>query len=94
MNLTIRNIPDEIMEKIRTLSKIAKRSINNEILILLESGVQEKINNLIKQEIHLTKETQINIWSQLAGKWEDDRSAAEIIEEIYSTRTMGREVEL
>jgi hypothetical protein len=94
MNLTIRNIPEEVMEKIRTLSKIAKRSINNEVLILLESSVQEKINNLKKQEMHISKETQISIWGKLAEKWDDDRSTAEIIEDIYSSRTLGREFEL
>ncbi|NIV99773.1 Arc family DNA-binding protein, partial [Candidatus Saccharibacteria bacterium] len=41
MDLTIRNIPDEVMEKIRTLSKLGRRSINNEILLLLEQSVQE-----------------------------------------------------
>ncbi len=43
MNLTIRNIPDEIIEKIRTLSQIEKRSLNNEILRIIENGVQTEI---------------------------------------------------
>ena len=39
------------------------------------------------------KEIQIKIWKKLAVKWVDDRSTAEIIEEIYHTRTMGRDIE-
>jgi hypothetical protein len=31
MNLTIRNIPDDVLNKIRTLSQIEKKSLKNEI---------------------------------------------------------------
>ncbi len=92
MNLTIRNIPDEIIEKIRTLSKIGKRSMNNEILIILEQGVQEQIAQTVNREEHITKETQIKIWEKLANEWEDHRSTQEIIEDIYNNRTIGRDI--
>mgnify|MGYP001610817830 CR=1 FL=1 len=39
MNITLRNIPESIIEKIRTLCVLEKRSLNNEILILLEKAV-------------------------------------------------------
>lgn len=94
MNITIRNIPEDVIEKIRTLSKIGRRSLNNEILMILEKAVQHEIDVLMKQERHLSKETQLSIWKKLANEWEDDRTTAEIIEEIYSTRTLGREIEL
>lgn len=94
MNLTIRNISSEVMEKIRTLSKLAKRSVNNEILLILEKGVQEKIESMTVHDRILTKETQINIWKKLANNWEDDRSTSEIIEDIYKNRTLGRSIEL
>ena len=42
MNLTIRNIPDDVINKIRTLSQIEKRSLNNEILFVLERGIQKE----------------------------------------------------
>lgn len=94
MNITIRNIPEDVIEKIRTLSKIGRRSLNNEILIILEKAVQYEIDVLIKQERFLSKEIQLSIWKKLANEWEDDRSTEEIIEEIYNTRTLGREIEL
>lgn len=94
MNITIRNIPEDVIEKIRTLSKIGRRSLNNEILIILEKAVQYEIDVLMKQERFLSKETQLSIWKKLANEWEDDRSTEEIIEEIYNTRTLGREIEL
>lgn len=94
MNLTIRNIPDEVMNKIRTLSQVERRSLNSEILMVLEKGLNDKIGNLFNIKENMTKELQINIWKGLAGKWEDDRSTSEIIADIYSHRTAGREIEL
>ena len=92
INLTVRNIPDEIIKKIKTLSQIDKRSLNNEILIILEKGLCNEIKN--RNKIKISKETQINMWEKLSGLWEDKRSTKEIVEDIYSNRSPGREVNL
>lgn len=94
MNLTIRNIPDEVMNKIRTLSQVERRSLNSEILMVLEKGLNYKLENLFNIKENMTRELQVNIWKGLAGKWEDDRSTNEIIDDIYSHRTAGREIKL
>lgn len=94
MNLTIRNIPDEVINKIRTLSQVERRSLNSEILVVLEHGLNEKLGYLFNIKSNMTKELQVNIWRGLATKWEDDRSSQEIINDIYEHRTMGRNVEL
>ena len=94
MNLTIRNIPDEVINKIRTLSQVERRSLNSEILIVLEHGLNEKLGHLFNIKSNMTKELQVNIWRGLAEKWEDDRSSQEIINDIYENRTMGRDIEL
>ena len=93
-SITIRNIPDSIMEKIRTLSTIEKRSINNELLLLIEAGLNEESERKTKNKNIIPKESQIRIWEKLMGKWEDDRSAKEIIEDIYAHRTAGRNIDL
>ena len=94
MNITVRNIPDEIIRKIRTLSQMSKRSLNNEILLLLERSVQEEIIYHSEQKKNISKETQINLWKKLTNQWDDNRSTKEIIEDIYNNRTLGREIEL
>lgn len=38
-SITVRNIPDEILDAVRILSAKERRSLNNEILILLEKGL-------------------------------------------------------
>lgn len=94
MNITVRNIPEKIVRKIRALSQMGKRSLNNEILLLLERGVQEEVNHLAKTKKNISKERQLNIWKKLANEWDDERSTQEIINDIYENRTLGREVNL
>jgi plasmid stability protein len=93
-SITIRNIPDEVLERIRALSSIERRSLNNEILVILERGTYSEYEEKLVKRKYLSKSTQMEIWKQLAGTWSDSRSAKEIIEDIYSHRTAGREVEL
>jgi plasmid stability protein len=92
MNITVRNIPEEVIRKIRALSQTGKRSLNNEILLLLERAVQEEVQH--SNKINISKEAQLNIWKKLANEWDDERSTQEIIDDIYDNRTLGREVDL
>ena len=94
MNITIRNIPEDVITKIKTISEMEKRSLNSEILMVLEKGMQEEIKNRFKIKNHISKSSQINIWKKLANNWQDDRTTEEITKDIYSNRTLGREFEL
>ena len=47
-----------------TLSQMGKRSLNNEILLLLERSVQEETNYHTEQKKNISKETQINMWKK------------------------------
>ena len=94
MNITIRNISDEVIEKIRTLSQMEKRSLNNELLIVLERGIEQEAHQSFDVKKTISKEVQIKIWEKLAEAWQDDRSTQEIVDDIYEARTVGREVVL
>ncbi len=87
-NLTIRNIPANVMKKIKILSEIDKRSMNSEILFILEMGLNKESINRSNQK--LSPETRIKLWNNLSGKWKDKRKTEEIIKEIYSDRSEGR----
>jgi plasmid stability protein len=93
-SITIRNIPDSILSRIRTLSEVEKRSINSELLILIEKGLNKEIESKETGTIMLSKESQIKMWESMSGTWDDNRSTKEIIEDIYSHRTKGRAVDL
>lgn len=94
MNITVRNIPDEVIEKIRTLSKMEKRSLNSEILLVLEKGTQEELHQRFDIKKNISKSAQIDIWKKLSNQWQDERSTDDIIKDIYENRTLGREVKL
>jgi plasmid stability protein len=93
-SITVRNIPDDVLERIRSLSSIDRRSLNNEILVLLERGAFSEFEEKLLKRKYLSKSTQMEMWKRLVGTWEDSRSTQEIIDDIYSSRTAGREVEL
>ena len=92
--MPIRNIPEEIVEKLKTLSLLEKRSINSEILIILEKGIQEEIESHTEKSYSISKETQLKIWQKLAGLWQDERTTKEIIDDIIKNRSHGRDIEL
>jgi hypothetical protein len=93
-NITIRNIPDDLFEKIRRLSSVEKRSINSELLLIIERGTSVEMAEIMAKANHIPKSIQINLWRSLSKGWKDSRSTEKIIDEIYSARTTGREFEL
>lgn len=93
-NITVRNIPDTIFEKIRMLSEIDRRSLNNELLIVIESGIRILEDARESREFRVTSETQSALWEEIAGKWKDTRSKESLIKEIYESRTFGRDFSL
>jgi plasmid stability protein len=93
-SITVRNIPVELLKRIKELSSLERRSVNNEILTILERGTYSEYEEKLQGRKFLSKETQVEIWKRLAGTWDDERTAKEIIEDIYSRRTAGRDVKL
>ena len=93
-SITVRNIPQEILDRLKTLSSIERRSLNNEILIVLERGTHTEYEEKVHRRKYLSRSTQKELWGSLLGSWEDSRSTEEIIKDIYSHRTSGRAVKL
>jgi hypothetical protein len=89
MNLTIRNLPEDLVNKLRLRAKKFRRSLNSEILHRLELSMKQ-LSTSTPESI---KEQRANI-AQILGTWEDDRPTSEIIEDIYESRTLGRKIDL
>lgn len=94
MNITVGNIPDEMINNIRTLSQIERRSLNNGILMILEQGPKERLTSPVHTRPNIAKELQAAIWQGLMDRWDDKRSTGEIIADIYKSGTTGRPVAL
>ena len=86
-NITVRNVPDELLNKLRVLSVLEKRSLNSEILMILEKGLARESKSASHHNNFLSKETQIKLWENLCGQWKDSRSTAEIISDIIDSRS-------
>jgi len=56
MNLTIRNIPDEVVNEVRTLSRIERRSLNSQMLVVLENGLIAKSRYAGREKPSVSKE--------------------------------------
>jgi plasmid stability protein len=86
-NLTIRNVPEDLLKNLRKLSQKERRSLNSEVLVLLEKNVTQEV--LEKYSNTISVQAQTELWSKLAGEWEDSRPAEEIIGDILARRTLG-----
>jgi len=91
-SLTVRNIPEQLMDNLRILSERERRSLNNEVLVVLEEGFNSKAERL--EAAPLGSGLQADLWLDLCGLWQDERTTDEIIEYIHASRTLGREVTL
>lgn len=94
-SLTVRDIPTELLDRIKILSSRERRSLNKQFLVVMEDGLRTHAAALERnREVGPTPSLQVAMWRDIAGKWEDDRPTDEIIADIRRHRTVGREVEL
>ena len=93
-NLTVRNIPDSVFQRLKLLSEIDRRSLNNELVVAIETGVKEMEKQVSRGDHKISPEVQLALWKELAGKWKDNRSSEEMIRDIYADRTLGRDISL
>jgi plasmid stability protein len=92
-SLTIKDIPEPLMGRLRSRAARDRRSLNREAIFLLEQALAGGVGPTaaLQQET----EAQVTIWEGLAGRWVgDDREIDAMVDEIYQARTEGREERL
>jgi hypothetical protein len=70
-----------------------RRSLNREAIWLLEQALEPSGDPALylRQE----RDAQLGAWKALAGRWQgSNEETDELVEEIYRTRTLGRNVVL
>ena len=94
--LTIRELPPKTLSSLKSRASLNHRSLNGEILSILDYvvsfGIRFEFTATPPADPSVEKQKQAIL--ALAGTWEDDRSDEEIIADIESSRTLGREVSL
>jgi len=89
-SITIKNIPEPLLSRVRERAKAEHRSLNKEFIHLVEMALQgEQAGALAREQVA----QQLEAWSSLPGKWASDDAAAEIAT-LYAARSEGRDVAL
>lgn len=94
--LTVRDLPPQTLYSLKTRAKSNHRSLNGEILFIFEwvANHGTKIPPPVEGMMDPAVARQKSEMDSLIGTWGDNRTVGEIIDDIYSARTPGREVAL
>ena len=90
-SLTIKNIPEPLLARLREQAAAENRSMNREIIRLLDMSLSA--DRSLRLEFRRTlADVQADAWSRLGGNWMSDVPVEEEISDIYSARSGGREI--
>lgn len=92
-SITIKNIPDRLLARLREQAAMEQRSMNKEIIRLLDIGLSAERAHPMEYRRRLA-ETQAAAWSRLCGRWVSDTPVEDEVAAIYSARSGGRKVEM
>lgn len=93
-SITLKNISEPLLERIKVHAVRDKRSLNREILWLLEQAVMSSPRDPIMTGMQ-QRDAQLAAWQQLAGRWQGSaEETTAIVTDIYQSRSEGREFSL
>ena len=92
-SFTVKNIPDRLLIRIREQAARENRSMNGEIIRLLDLSLSADRVQLHEYRRTLAQ-AQVQAWSKLGGRWMSDVPIDDEVADIYSARSGGREIEL
>ena len=92
-SITIKGIPDRLLSRLRERAATEGRSMNKEIIRLLDLSLSAHRTHPAEQRRTLAV-TQAEAWSRLGGRWISDVPVEDEVGGIYSARSGGREIEL
>lgn len=92
-SITLKNIPDHLLDRVRELAARDHRSLNKEFLHLVEMALRgERAGPADRVREQVVAQT--NAWNELAGNWKSDLDKVAETEAIYAARSTGRLVDL
>ena len=87
VNLTVRNIPETVLKHVRFYATGSRRSVNSELLVLLEEGLSARIRDgVADRPAEFPAGRREQLWGELCGSWDEDESVADNLETIYRLR--------
>jgi hypothetical protein len=89
-SITIKNIPDPLLARLRALAADDARSLNKELIHLLEEAVRHRQSAESGESLGALARRQAAAWRALRGRWESHEEG----DALMDARTPGREVDL
>jgi plasmid stability protein len=89
-SITIKDFPYELLARLRQRAARHRRSVNEEIVHLLDRVLSGAITRRDEAEVTRGVEAQVHAWRQLAGRWESEADPAREVEQIYAARALPR----
>ena len=93
-SLTIKNLPESLLRRLRVLAEVDDRSLNRQVIRLLEEAVLNRETGTDLASLQELSRRQAAAWRSLSGRWESDLSPEDEGTAIVNARTAGRPVEL
>jgi len=90
--LTLKNVPDDLLRSLRAAAERDRRSLNQEIIHLLETAITGRDQGEVLRPAEV--QAQLAAWRKLAGQWQSDVDLPEETARVVGRRTRGRKVEL
>ncbi|NOY28548.1 MAG: hypothetical protein GXP62_22060 [Oligoflexia bacterium] len=91
-SLTLKDIPVELMERLRSAARRERRSLTQQVFIFIEGGLAERDHRAGQPSPAAAR--QVARWRELAGRWASDESFADEVAALAEARTSGRTVDL
>jgi plasmid stability protein len=89
-SITIKNIPEDLLAKVRERPSAENRSVNKEFIQLVEASLEGERAGAVARGLAAQ---QVAAWSKRVGQWAGEDPAVETAA-IYAARSQGRDVEL
>jgi plasmid stability protein len=96
VNITLRNIPEELLKRIRIFAARERRSLNSELLIVIEEGLAGRIAgetgsssqaSVSSGGASISAAGREKLWKELCGDWKETRSLQATLDEVYALRS-------
>lgn len=87
-SITLKDVPEELLIRLRAAAARERRSLNQEALVLIEGGLAAR------ETAEERARRQVDAWRALAGGWVSDRAFEDEVAGLYAARTAGRDVDL
>ena len=87
-SITLKDVPEELLIRLRAAAALERRSLNQEALVLIEGGLAAR------ETAEERAQRQVHAWRALAGAWVSDRAFDDEVADLYAARTAGRDLDL